>query len=416
MSMVDKEKLARLAQALDDRADNKVAKEAERAAQAEAEIQAHSNETRNMLGGKSLVYLTQAEYDILSEEEKQNPNIIYYIKDLEDRRHDHYNKEVLDMLSEDFIKNLGKGQLLQTVIPGEEGWYRIASVSQNGTCLISIRCEQHGDYMLMIGNGIQNDPNMMQLGMNSAGTRRNDKVRVVHNPEGLEAYLELYYTYSDEESPVKIQILGESEWVLQEPVLTGVVDEEVYSIKELNLVPGKIVGEFEGVIEECNRLATARNIIVGNSTKVFDGSDDISFTLNEIGAAPRSHEGLTTENKIVIDAINELDADLDVVEQALNGYKLWVGTTAELEAIVERDPMTLYFEISDDIASVDINPEPEIPVTPGVATTEIYGGIPVYPGEMIDEPQEVILTSPSGVRFALKVDDRGNLYTEPVIE
>ena len=145
MSMVDKEKLARLAQALDDRADVKVAKEAERAAQAEAGIQAHSDETRNMLGGKSLKYLTQAEYDILSEEEKNNENIIYYITDLEDKRHDHYNKEVLDLLNEEFVKNLGKGQLLETVIPGEEGWYRVASVMENGTVLISIRCEQHGD-------------------------------------------------------------------------------------------------------------------------------------------------------------------------------------------------------------------------------------------------------------------------------
>ena len=38
MSMVDKEKLARLAHALDDRADEKVANEAQRAAQAEADI------------------------------------------------------------------------------------------------------------------------------------------------------------------------------------------------------------------------------------------------------------------------------------------------------------------------------------------------------------------------------------------
>ena len=103
MSMVDKEKLARLAQALDDRADNKVAKEAERAAQAEADLQAHSNATRDMLGGKSLRYLTQAEYDILSEEEKQNEHVIYYITDLEDRTHDHYNKEVLDII--DDMKN-----------------------------------------------------------------------------------------------------------------------------------------------------------------------------------------------------------------------------------------------------------------------------------------------------------------------
>ena len=415
MSMVDKEKLARLAQALDDRADDKVAKEAERAAQAEAGIQAHSDETRNMLGGKSLKYLTQAEYDILSEEEKNNENIIYYITDLEDRSHDHYNKEVLDLLNEEFVKNLGKGQLLETVIPGEEVWYRVASVTANGTGLISIRCEHHGDYMLMIGNGIQDEPNMMQLGMNSVDTRRNNKVRVVHNPNDLEAYLELFYVYSDEESPVKMQILGESEWKLQEPVLISSVDETIYNIKEMNLVPGKIVGEFEGIIEECNKLANARNIVVGNSTKIFDGTEDISFTLNEIGAAPRMHELLTTDNKVVVDAINELDADLGVVEQALNGYKIWVGTTEELEAIVERDPMTLYFEISNDIVATEINPEPA--VASGIATTDIFDeSIPAYPGEMEEIPQDVILVSPSGFKYRLKVDDYGNLFTEAVIE
>jgi hypothetical protein len=410
--MVDKEKLARLAQALDDRADNKVAQEAERAAQAEAGIQAHSDETREMLGGKSLKYLTQAEYDILSDEEKNDGNVIYYITDLEDRTHDHYNKEVLDILNEDFINNLGKGQLLETHVPADEGWYRVASVQENGTCLLSIRCEEHGDYMVMIGNGIQDEPNMMQLGMNSVGTRRNNKIRVVHNPNALEAYLELHYTYSDHESCIKMQILGESEWELQEPVLIDSVDEAVYSIKEMNLVPGKIVGEFEGVIEQCHRLAEARNIIVGNSTKIFDGTEDISFTLNEIGAAPRKHEGLTTENKIVIDAINELDEGLDVVETALGGYKLWVGTTDELNAIEERDPNTIYFEVSDSMEAVEINGE--IAGDNGIATTDYYGEeIPAYSGEE-EVVQDVILVSPSGIKFKLKVDDFGVLSTEPV--
>ena len=36
-----------------------------------------------MLGGKKLVYLTQAEYDILTEEEKNNENIVYNITDID---------------------------------------------------------------------------------------------------------------------------------------------------------------------------------------------------------------------------------------------------------------------------------------------------------------------------------------------
>lgn len=409
--MIDKDKLARLANALDDRADEKVLKEAQRAAEAEANIQAHSDETRNMLGGKTLKYLTQAEYDILSEEEKNDNNVIYYITDLKDRTHDHYNKEVLDVLDDEFINNIGKGQLLETHVPAAEGWYRVASVNANGTGLFSVRCEEHGDYMVMIGNGIQDEPNMMQLGMNSVGTRRNNVIRVVHNPNELEAYLELHYTLSENESCLKLQIIGESEWKLMEPVLTETVDETIYSIKELTLVPGKIVGEFQGLIEEAVRLAEPVQIMIGNVHKEFDGSSDIVFSLNEIGVTPKESEALNTEAKVVIDAINELDSEVALNTEALGGYKLWVGTTEELLAIEERDPMTLYFEISDSIAFTEINPEVE---DAGIATTEIFDEtLPAYEGNM-NENQDVILTSPMGLKFKLIVDDFGNLSTIPV--
>ena len=40
--------------------------------------------------------------------------------------------------------------------------------------------------------------------------------------------------------------------------------------------------------------------------------------------------------------------DIDKLLDMLNGYSIWVGTTDELEAIEERDPKTLYFEIGDN--------------------------------------------------------------------
>lgn len=409
MSMVDKEKLARLAQALDDRADDKVAQEAERAAQAEADIQAHSDATRDMLGGKSLKYLTQAEYDVLSDEEKQDENIIYYITDLEDRTHDHYNKEVLDLLDDEFIKNIGKGQLIEIIIPAEAGWYRVASANGSGAGLIDVQCG-HGEYIIMIGHGENHEPNMMQLGMCSMGGRRNNLVRIVHHVETHEAYLELRYEAGEADADVKLQILGESDWKLMEPVKTEEVDETVYSIKEMELVPGKIVGDFNGVIEKANRLAEPVQFIIGNVHKDFDGTTDIVFSLNEIGAAPRESEALNTENKVVVDAINELDAEIAEATEALGGYKIWVGNTEELNAIEERDPMTLYFEISDSVTYTEINPEVG---NEGIATTEIYDeAVPAY--DPVVENQDIILTSPAGFKFKLMVDDFGNLYTEPV--
>ena len=54
-----------------------------------------------------------------------------------------------------------------------------------------------------------------------------------------------------------------------------------------------------------------------------------------------------------------VDEKLEVVDAlTLNGYSIWVGTTAELEAIETRDPNTLYFEIGDntgeEVVQVDI--------------------------------------------------------------
>jgi hypothetical protein len=233
---------------------------------------------------------------------------------------------------------------------------------------------------------------------------------MVHHKETEEAHLELHYEEGVEDINVKLQILGESDWRLTEPVKTEAVDEALYLIREMILVPGKIVGDFSGVIEQANKLAAPVQVIIGGVHREFDGTADIAFSLNEIGAAPRESEVLTTENKVVVDAINELDADLGVVEEALGGYKLWVGTTEQLNAIEERDPMTLYFEISDSVAYTEINPEVG---NEGIATTEIFDEeIPAYNPE--PEQQDVILTSPNGMKFKLCVDDFGNLYTEPM--
>ena len=42
----------------------------------------------------------------------------------------------------------------------------------------------------------------------------------------------------------------------------------------------------------------------------------------------------------------------------LNGYSLWIGTTEELDAITERDPNTLYFEIDDGTSEEVVQVDP----------------------------------------------------------
>lgn len=54
-----------------------------------------------------------------------------------------------------------------------------------------------------------------------------------------------------------------------------------------------------------------------------------------------------------------VDEKLEVLDAlTLNGYSIWVGTTAELEAIETRDPNTLYFELDDgtgeEVVQVDV--------------------------------------------------------------
>ena len=63
------------------------------------EVKKQVDEVKKMLGGKSLVYLTQAEYDALSEEEKNDKNIVYNITDSESLDHEHENLEFLDKIT-----------------------------------------------------------------------------------------------------------------------------------------------------------------------------------------------------------------------------------------------------------------------------------------------------------------------------
>ena len=79
---------------------------------------------------------------------------------------------------------------------------------------------------------------------------------------------------------------------------------------------------------------------------------DINENINEQVAGLQADISTKAEQSYV-------DEKLEVVDAlTLNGYSLWVGTTEELEAITERDPNTLYFEIDDgtgeEVVQVDI--------------------------------------------------------------
>ena len=104
--MIDLSNIARLAAALDSRMKSKIEAEELRAKEEESNLLQTINRVEKMLGGKSFVYLTQAEYDELTEEEKSNDEIIFFITDVQDASHTHDNKEFLDGLSEDSFEEI----------------------------------------------------------------------------------------------------------------------------------------------------------------------------------------------------------------------------------------------------------------------------------------------------------------------
>ena len=104
--IVDLDNITRFASALDSRMINKIAIEELRAKAEESNLLQAINRAEQMLGGKSLVYLTEAEYDSLTDEEKNNENIMYCITDAIDTgnaSHEHANKEFLDGLNQEVL-------------------------------------------------------------------------------------------------------------------------------------------------------------------------------------------------------------------------------------------------------------------------------------------------------------------------
>ena len=83
--------LDKLSKALDARCKELVDEEKARAIAEEQVLQSEIDITKEMFGGKSIKYITQAEYDALTEEEKNNETVTYFITDAVDLSHEHEN-------------------------------------------------------------------------------------------------------------------------------------------------------------------------------------------------------------------------------------------------------------------------------------------------------------------------------------
>ena len=96
--LVNKNSIEKLARHLDQRMKSTVEQERFRAENEENNIRNKALQIEAMLDGRSFKYLTQEEYDALTEEEKERADMSYVVIDAVDKSHEHDNKAFLDSL------------------------------------------------------------------------------------------------------------------------------------------------------------------------------------------------------------------------------------------------------------------------------------------------------------------------------
>ena len=358
--LVDIGRISKLAFELDSRMKNKFEEEKERALDAESGLQTQVNEIEEMLGGKSFIYLTQAEYELLSEEEKNLEDVVYFITDAVDMSHNHENKDFLDSLNEEDYMQLGAD---------------ITSL-QNTKLDKSI----YDDNVPALIEATHSHNNKDFLDTLSADTY-NELVAKVTSLENTKLDSSFESTINNLNNAMHSHDNAD--------VLNGLTAEKfaAYDSDIAGLKSGKLDNTYENVI---NELDTAKHT---HTNKTF--LDELSSeTFAAINASITSLENnklnktdyntdmankqdktdntLSTNNKTIVGAINELkgvqddfsasllelnntkvdknyvDEKLEVVDAiSLNGYSIWVGTTEELENITKNEN-TLYFEINDE--------------------------------------------------------------------
>lgn len=79
--LISSDNLDRLSKGLYKLLKDLIAEEENRASASEQSLSSEITRVENMLGGKSIIYLTQAEYDDLTDSEKNSNTITYFITD-----------------------------------------------------------------------------------------------------------------------------------------------------------------------------------------------------------------------------------------------------------------------------------------------------------------------------------------------
>ena len=220
------------------------------------------------------------------------------------------------------------GNILATTAATSQ-WYRIASTTTSGRGaqigLFFIKANlgsNHCQALITVGTSHGQNPTIQQLAYTRWTSGMLTKARIVYlvDNAGTTAHLEVF-TKAATATPIEVEMIGDTGWKLVAPSTVGSIPEG-YNSKELTFAPDKIVANIQGSVSgnagSATKLATGRDITIGNQTQNFNGTANITFTLGEIGASASGHthdDRYYTESEIntkVTNLQSEIDADVKV--------------------------------------------------------------------------------------------------------
>ena len=343
--------------------------ETDRASLAESNLQVSINNTIEMFGGKSLRYLTQAEYDALTDEQRQDESIAYMVIDASDE-HDHddlyYSKNEIDV----FLENVQAKDHAHDDLYYTETEINAKIVEINEKINESVQGETDRASLAESNLQVNIDNTIAMLGGKS--------LRYVTQAE--------YDALTDEQKQnesIAYTIIDSSDEHNH--------DDSYYSKDEIDVFLGniqfkehnhddlyyteseideKIVEINESIQDEADRATTAENslqIDITNTVKMFDGRslkyitqaeyDDLSYdekmnkTITYIITDAENENDMDnyyTKEEVDI-TINEVNTEIDLVEAMFDGRSIKYMTQAEYDELTyeQKTDNTVAYMITD---------------------------------------------------------------------
>ena len=275
---------------------SKIQTESNRAEAAESTLESFIQEVENMFDGKSLKYLTQAEYNELSDEEKNSIEISYFITDAEDLSHSHNNIEFLDELSEAYLDS---------------------------------------NYQKIIDDNLETSEKTIHGAINEL---KNE----IDNLDNI------YQTIEDESLNTENKAISEAINEIDNKIQIENDRAEAAELALENLMQ-EVENMFDG--KALRYLTQAEYDALSDEEK---NNIEISYFITDATDLSHSHNNIEFLDELSEDYLNDFIEDSSINASMVNGYSVWVGTSVELEAIETKDPNTIYFEIDNNDVDVEV--------------------------------------------------------------